>query len=143
MLYCVPNIILFIVAYQSYCLIGYNFRIFSVFYFINILIPKFCFNFYNAFSFKIYFTKTNPLCTDPQLFWKRKCFFVTVTIVVNSTHSTISSFFSSVYFSTHFDEDINEIIDCSHVDFSVPMINIWVWALWYEAQWLLMETKKI
>ena len=61
--------------------------------------------------FKFILRKNNPLCTDPQLFWQCKCFFVTVTIGVNSTQPTTPYvIFPCVFFSANFDEDGNEII---------------------------------
>ena len=93
--------------------------------------------------FKIIYEK-NPLWTDSPLFWKCKWFVVTVTMAVNSPQPTLSFvILSCVFFYTHFDEDVNEIINCSHTGFGIwsdniftkeiLTINTWVWALWYKA----------
>ena len=101
------------------------FRIFSVFYFIIILVPNFLCDSCNSFVLQIDFTKNNPLCNDPQFFWQCKCFFVTVTIAVNSPHYTLYFvILSCVCFSTHLNEDVNEIFDCPHAGFSVLVENI-------------------
>ena len=45
--------------------------------------------------------------TDPQFVWKWKCFFVTITMVVNSLEPNIFSvILSFVWFPTLFDEDV-------------------------------------
>ena len=55
------------------------------------------------------FTKNNPLCTDHQLFWKYKCLFVTVAMVVDSSQPPIYFvILPCVLLTTHFDEDGNE-----------------------------------
>ena len=58
------------------------------------------------FLFNIHFMIKNPLYTDPQLIWKYKAFFVTLTIAVNSPEPTIYSvIFSYVYLSSLFNKD--------------------------------------
>ena len=100
--------------------------------------------------FIVILPKNNPLRTDPRLFWKCKCFFITVIVTVNSLQTTISLIiFPCVCISTHFNEYSNEIIYCSHAGFNilvriiftkeVLMINTWVWAVWCEAQWSSMN----
>ena len=89
------------------------FRTFILFYFISILIPTFSLDFWNSFIFQIHFTKNNPLCTDPQVIWKCKCFFVTVTMVIYSPQPTLYSvIFSYICLSRILDKYFHDIIVC-------------------------------
>ena len=92
------------------------------------------------------------LCTDPQLFCRCNWFFVIITMAVKLPHPTLSFvIFLCVCFSTHSDEDINEIIDSSHAGFSALVenifknefliINTWFWVFWYKASCSLLQTK--
>ena len=85
----------------------------------SILILVFWFNLWNLSIFQIHFTKNNPLCTDPQLIWQCKCFFVTVTMAVNSPEPTL---FAVVYIFLWFSNIFNG--DVASFDFVIFFVFI-------------------
>ena len=74
---------------------------------------------------KFILRKINPCALILSYFGNVNDFFVTVFMAVKLPHPTLYSvILSYVCFLTHLYEDVNEIMDSSHIGFSVSVENI-------------------